>query len=189
MTSGVARINFRFVSQTIRAEMTTLLSCMQNLVKLVKNCGRNCATTDLFTDTHRWKTGYGQYTKTIKMHVLNCDYHKLCENESPVLKKTTLARIWCQGAWRARRSIDHILGHRTLLVARKIRFSCPSIRKNWYFYMKTCILFICKIAILWILKLLEQLQIPVWRSGGDSHHRLKKLRLWWCARLHVYASV
>jgi len=27
----------------------------------------------------------------------------------------------------------HILGHRTLLVARKMRFSCQSIRENWYF--------------------------------------------------------
>ena len=35
----------------------------------------------------------------------------------------------------------HILGHRTLLVARKIRFSCQSIRENWYFIWKYAFLF------------------------------------------------
>jgi len=43
----------------------------------------------------------------------------------------------------------HILGHRTLLIARKI---------------------------LWNLELQEKLQIPLWSSGGDSHHHFQK---WW----------
>jgi len=30
---------------------------------------------------------------------------------------------------------------------------------------------VCKIVILWNLELLEKLQIPLWKSGGDSHHR------------------
>ena len=40
------------------------------------------------------------------------------------------------GGWAEPRSLSHflhILGHRTLLVARKIRFSCQSKGKNWYF--------------------------------------------------------
>jgi len=44
----------------------------------------------------------------------------------------------------------HILGHRTLLVARKIRFSCPKYKKKWYFYMKICIIVLrgtCSLSI------------------------------------------
>jgi len=51
----------------------------------------------------------------------------------------------------------HILGHRTLPTARKI---------------------------LWNLELLEKLQLPLWKSGGDSHHHVQKW--WWKVTIVTY---
>ena len=47
-----------------------------------------------------------------------------------------------------------------LLPWRELIYSCSVVRK---------------IVILWNLELLEKLQIPLWKSGGDSHHHLRKV--------------
>ena len=47
----------------------------------------------------------------------------------------------------------HTLGHRTLLVARKIRFSCPKYKEKLVFVI-----------------------FHFEKSGGDSHHHFQK---WW----------
>jgi len=56
----------------------------------------------------------------------------------------------------------NILRHRTLLVARKIRFSCPKYKEKLVFLYEN----------------MQKLQIPLWKSDGDSpkvvvtsHHR------------------
>ena len=62
----------------------------------------------------------------------------------------------------------HILGHRTLLVSRKIRFSCPEYKEK----------------VVFLYENMQKLQIPLWTSGGDSHHHFQKW--WWQVTIVTY---